>query len=216
MKTKIIILLGKSGCGKGTQAELLREKFKLDYIGSGDLLRARAKKNDFTGNNIAKTLKEGSLCPTAVISKLWLDKAEEMKNKKNLRGFVMDGNPRKMLEARMIDEALNWYGWEAKVFLIDISNKEAVWRLTKRRICQNCKNILPFVGEFRSMEKCPECGGKLATRSDDTVSAAKNRLAWFKKEVEPIVEYYRKSKRLVKINGEQSIKDVYKDILKHL
>jgi len=216
MKTKIIILLGKSGCGKGTQAELLQEKFKLDYIGSGDLLRARAKKNDFTGKKLAKTLKEGSLCPTAVISKLWLDKAEEMKNKKNLRGFVMDGNPRKMLEARMIDEALNWYDWEAKVFLIDISNKEAIWRLTKRRICQKCKNILPFVGDFRTMKKCPECGGKLTTRSDDTVSAAKNRLAWFKKEVEPIVEYYRKSKRLVKINGEQPIKDVYKDILKHL
>jgi len=216
MKTKVIIFLGKSGCGKGTQAGLLQEKFKLDYIGSGDMLRARAKKNDFTGKNLTKTLKEGKLCPTAVISKIWLDKAEEMKNKKNLRGFVMDGNPRKMLEARMIDEALDWYDWEAKVFLIDISDKEAIWRLTKRRICQKCKNILPFVGKFREIKKCPKCGGKLITRSDDTISSAKNRLSWFKKEVEPIVDYYKKSGRLIKINGEQSIEDVYKDILKAL
>jgi len=211
---KIIILLGKSGSGKGTQAELLQEKFNLDYIGSGDLLRARAKKNDFTGKNLDRVLNSGALAPTAVILKLWLDRAEQLKNKKNLKGFVMDGNPRKILEAYLIDEALDWYKWDAKIFLVDISDKEAVWRLTKRRICQKCKNILPFVGEFRKMKNCPECKGQLITRSDDKIKSVKNRLAWFKKDVQPIISYYRKSGRLIKINGEQSINDVFKDVLK--
>lgn len=213
---KIIILLGKSGSGKGTQAELLQEKFNLDYIGSGDLLRARAKNNDFTGKNLGKVLNGGGLAPTAVILKLWLDRAEQLKNKKNLKGFIMDGNPRKILEAYLIDEALNWYKWDAKIFLVDISDKEAVWRLTKRRICQKCKNILPFVGEFRKMNKCPECGGQLITRSDDKIKSVKNRLAWFKKDVQPIINYYKKTGRLVKVNGEQPIEKVFKDILKQI
>ncbi len=213
---KVIILLGKSGSGKGTQAELLQKKFDLDYIGSGDLLRARAKKTDFTGKNLGKVLNSGRLAPTAVMLKLWLDKAEQLRNKKKLKGFIMDGNPRKILEAYLIDEALDWYKWSPKIFLIDISNKEAIWRLTKRRVCKKCKNILPFVGEFRKMKKCPKCGGQLTTRSDDKIKSVKNRLAWFKKDVQPIINYYRKSSRLVKINGEQPIENVHKDILKAL
>ena len=83
-KPLIIIVLGKSGSGKGTQAELLKEKLGLDYIGSGDLLRARAKKKDFTGKEIAKILAAGALIPTPAIFKLWLDRVEELKTKKNL------------------------------------------------------------------------------------------------------------------------------------
>lgn len=215
-KPSVIILLGKSGCGKGTQAKLLTQKFGLDYIGSGDMLRARGKENDFTGKKINEIMLTGGLHPTAVIFKLWLDRAEELKQKKDLRGFVMDGNPRKILEAYLIDGALGWYEWDknVKIVLVDISNQEAIWRLTKRRMCQDCKMLIPFVGEFRKMEKCPKCGGKLITRADDTVKSAKNRLKWFKTDVQPIINYYRKSGRLVKVNGEQPIKDVFKDILK--
>ncbi|MDD2696834.1 MAG: nucleoside monophosphate kinase [Candidatus Pacebacteria bacterium] len=214
----IIILLGKSGSGKGTQADLLREKFGLDYIGSGDLLRARGKKKDFTGRKIAKILAEGKLIPTPAIFKLWSDATEKLKNKNSFKGLIMDGNPRKILEAYLIDETFGFYEWDknVKALLVDISDKEAIWRLTKRRICKNCKEIIPFVGEFRKMKKCPKCGGELMPRSDDTIAAAKNRLAWFKKDVQPIVNYYRKTGRLIRINGEQSIEDVFKDVLKVL
>ncbi len=214
----IIILLGKSGSGKGTQAELLQKKFGLEYIGSGDLLRIRGKRKDFTGKKLTKVLTKGELAPTSVIFKLWLEKAEELKNKKKLRGFVMDGNPRKILEAYLIDQALGWYEWNKnlKIILVDISDKEAIWRLTKRRICKKCKEIIPFVGHFRKIKKCPKCKGELVQRVDDTVKSVENRLDWFRKEVQPIINYYRKSSRLIKINGEQSIKDVFADILKLL
>jgi len=214
----ILILLGKSGSGKGTQAELLQKKFGLEYIGSGDLLRIRGKRKDFTGKKLTKVLTKGELTPTSVIFKLWLDKTEELKNKKKLRGFVMDGNPRKIFEAYLIDEALEFYEWDknVKIVLVDISDKEAIWRLTKRRICKKCKEIIPFVGHFRKIKKCPECGGQLVQRSDDTIKAVKNRLSWFKKDVQPIINYYRKTGRLIKINGEQLIENVFKDILKSL
>ena len=66
------------------------------------------------------------------------------------------------------------------------------------------------------MKKCPKCGGKLVKRPDDTVAAVKNRLTWFKTDVQPILNYYRKTGRLIKVNGEQSIENVFKDILKQL
>jgi len=210
MKKQIVIFLGKSGSGKGTQAKLLQKKLGLDYIGSGDLLRARAKKKDFSGKKIVKILAKGKLIPMPAIFKLWLDKTEELK------GFIMDGNPRRITEAYLIDEALEFYEWDknVKILLIHISDKEAIWRLTKRRICKKCKKIIPFVGEFRKIKKCPKCNGQLVGRSDDTIKAVKNRLKWFKTEVQPIINYYRKTGRLIKINGEQSIESVFKDILK--
>lgn len=216
-KKIVIILLGKSGCGKGTQAKLLQKKFGLDYIGSGDLLRARAKKNDFTGGKIASILLKGGLIPMVAAFKLWLDKAEALKKKKGLKGFVMDGNPRRILEAYLIDETLDFYEWgrDVKAILVDISDKEAIWRLAKRKICKNCREIIPFIGKFREMKQCPKCGGRLAQRKDDAIiEVIKKRLAWYRTEVQPIVNYYRKTGRLIKVNGEQPIENVFKDILK--
>ena len=212
------MLFGKSGAGKGTQADLLVEKMGLEYIGSGDLLRARRIKRDFTGKKIAEVMERGGLIPTPVIFKLWVDKVDKLKSKKKLKGFIIDGSPRKIFEAYLMDELLEWYEWKKnlRLILIDISNKEAIWRLTKRRQCKTCKEIIPFVGEFRRIKKCPKCGGELIKRSDDTVKAVKNRLKWFRTDVQPIINYYRKTGRLIKINGEQPIENVFKDILKAL
>lgn len=214
----VVIFLGKPGSGKGTQAELLGKRIGLDYVGSGDLLRERKIKKDFTGEKLVKVVDTGGLVPTPVIFKLWLDKFEIFKKRKDFKGFVMDGSPRKIFEAYLTDEALEWYEWDKnmKVMLIDVSNKEVIWRLTKRRICKKCGKLIPFVGEWRKVKKCPKCGGELKHRMDDTVSGVKNRLAWFKSDVQPVINFYRKTGRLIKINGEQSIENVFKDILKAL
>lgn len=214
----VVIFLGKPGSGKGTQAKLLGQKFGLDYVGSGDLLRARKAINDFTGEKLKKVVDAGGLVPTPIIFKLWLDKFEELKKRKKLKGFIMDGSPRKIFEAYLVDEALEWYQWNknVKVMLIDISDKEAIWRLTKRRICKKCGEIVPYVGKFREIKNCPKCKGELIRRADDTIAGVKRRLNWFKTDVQPVINFYRKTGRLIKINGEQSIEDVFKDILKAL
>ncbi|MGE4555107.1 MAG: nucleoside monophosphate kinase, partial [Candidatus Paceibacterota bacterium] len=123
-KPLVVIFLGKPGSGKGTQAKLLEERLGLNYVGSGELLRERKKRKDFTGEKIAKTIDKGGLVPTPVIFKLWLDEFDKLKTKNNLKGVVIDGSPRKILEAYLIDEALDWYEWNKnlKVFLIKISN----------------------------------------------------------------------------------------------
>ncbi len=184
---KIIILFGRSGSGKGTQAKLLQKEFPFDYSSSGNLLRARAKKNDFSGKKLRKVLNKGELAPTFLMVQAWSKKIREIKKEKNLRGLIIDGSPRALLEAKLMDDAFNWYEWSnVKIILLDISHKEAFNRLTKRR------------------------------RADDNLEAIKARLDYYKMDVEPVVDYYEKQKRLIRINGERSIEDVYQDIKKVL
>ncbi|MDD5144946.1 MAG: nucleoside monophosphate kinase [Candidatus Pacebacteria bacterium] len=213
---KAISVLGRAGCGKGTQSDLLVEKFGLEYFGSGESLRARAKKADFTGKKTAEVMAKGELVPAFVISNLWMDALEELKQKKGFKGIVFDGTPRKLAEAKFLEDALKWYEWDKnrKVVLIEVSEKESFNRLTKRRQCEKCKKVIPWIGDFKKMDKCHKCGGKLIFRTDDKPTAIRKRLAEYKSEVVPVIHYYNLQEKLVRVNGEQSIEDVFKDILK--
>jgi adenylate kinase len=214
---KVIILLGAPGSGKGTQAKLLQKKFGLKYIGSGEMLRERQKVKDFTGKKLLMvSWKKGELVPTFLISKLWIDELEKLKSNPKFKGFILDGSPRKIIETLLLDEALKWYEWQknVKFFLINISKKESIWRLTKRRTCQDCGRIIPYPGGLKKLKKCDQCGGKLMIRKDQSPRAIKKRLEEFEKETKPVINYYRKQGRLIEINGEQSIESIFKDILK--
>jgi adenylate kinase len=212
---QIIILLGRSGCGKGTQAKLLQQEFGFNYLSSGDLLRARMKENDFSGRKLREVLDKGKRAPTFLMFQVWSEKIREIKNKSDLEGLIVDGSPRSLLEAKLMDDIFNWYEWtNIKVILLDISEEEALNRLTKRRICKECGRLIPWVGEFKNLKKCDKCGGELETRFDDKPKAIRARLDFYKNDVQPVVDYYQKQGRLIRINGEQSIEDVYRDIKK--
>jgi len=219
----VIIFLGPPGSGKGTQAELLKKKFNLECIGSGDLLRFRKKKKDYTGKKIGQVIDQGKRVPTPVIFTLWINKMESLKKNQlkvnsYFNGFIIDGSPRTISEANLIELALEWYEWDKniKVFFINISSKETIFRLTKRRICGLCGRSIPYTKKFKKLKKCDKCQGNLIVRADDNIKGIKERLKWFKTEVKPVIDCYKKRKRLIKINGEQSIGDVFKDILKFI
>ncbi|MEK9135296.1 MAG: nucleoside monophosphate kinase [Patescibacteria group bacterium] len=187
-----LIIYGRAGSGKGTQANLLVKKFGLEHFSSGEELRQRQKAGDFTGKKLAKVMGEGKWVPECAIIKIWMDKLEEFKQKRNFRGWIYDGGPRLTLETELLDKALIWYEWQKniKVILIDISEKAAFDRLTKRRQSEN--------------------------RLDDKPKAIKERLAQFKKYTIPQINYFKKQGKLIKVNGEQPIENVFKDILKKL
>ncbi|MFA5368411.1 MAG: nucleoside monophosphate kinase [Candidatus Paceibacterota bacterium] len=187
-KPLIIILLGKSGSGKGTQVNLIAEKYGLKKIGSGELLRQRKKQEDFSGSKISTVIDNGGIIPTPVIFKLWMDKLEEFKKGSEFEGIIFDGSPRKIKEAYLMDEALEWYEWNenVKVILIDISDEEVVKRIASR--------------------------AGLEDRPEDSPEGIKKRLAWFEAEVVPVINYYKENNRLITINGEQSIEKVFNDI----
>ncbi len=215
-KISVINLIGPPGSGKGTQAKMLSDEFGFKYLGSGDCLRSYSKKNNFTGKKLFNVMNKGKLVPSFIVTKILGDGLEDLKNKSNEKGFVLDGWTRIKIEAMLLDEALKWYEWDKnlKVFLIKISNKESFDRLTKRRQCLKCKRLIPWVGDFKKIKKCDKCQGKLVTRMDDNIESIKERLEEYKKETIPAINYYKKQKRLIEINGQQSIENVFKDILK--
>lgn len=188
----VICVLGKAGAGKGTQVNLLKERLGLNYIGSGELLRKRKEIKDFTGKKIADVIDKGGLVPSPVIFALWMAELEKIRNLEKNNGILIDGSPRKILEAYLIEEAVNWYGWSDnfKIMIIDISDEEAVARLLKR--------------------------AEIEGRADDTEEGIRKRLGWYKDEVEPVIEFFEKKGSVVKINGEQSVEDVYNEIIQRL
>lgn len=212
----VLILLGKSGAGKGTQLNLLKERLGLEFIGTGDLLRSRKKIDDFTGRKIAEVIDGGGIIVTPIPFKLWMDSFEKIKNKGDFNGLIIDGSPRKIKEAWLLEDALNWYEWDkrVKVVLIDISEEESIARITRRKTCPKCNNIIMFSKEDPDIENCPKCGSVLVKRPDDTLEGTKKRLAWFEEEVGQTIKYYEDNNKLIRINGEQSVEDVYSDIIK--
>lgn len=191
-KPLVVCVLGKAGSGKGTQVNLLKERLNLNYIGSGELLRNRKLKNDFTGKKIASVIDKGGMSPSTIVFSLWISELEKFKNLENINGILIDGSPRKILEAYLINEAIEWYEWKEnfKVILIDISDEEVFKRLAKR--------------------------AEIEGREDDTRAGVEKRLAWYKKEVLEVIEFYKKKGLLIKINGEQEVEAVYNEIIEKL
>lgn len=213
-----IIIFGRAGSGKGTQADLLAQKFKLMHFSSGEALRNRQKKGDFTAGKLKQVMNEGKWAPEAIIIQIWLAKLEEFKRKNNFKGWIYDGGPRFMLEAGLLNRAFEWYEWEknVKIILIDISEKASLDRLMKRRQCNKCGEIIPWIGKYKELKRCNKCSGELIHRQDDKPEAIKKRLEEFKKNTMPVINHFQKQGKLIKINGEQPINDVFKDILKFI
>lgn len=191
-KPLVLSVIGKSGAGKGTQVKLLRERLNLKYVGSGDLLRKRKEAKDFTGKKIASIINTGGLAPSSIVFKLCIDDFERLKEEGVEKGIVIDGAPRKLLEAKMMGEAMEWYDWidNYKVIVIDISDEEVLRRLLKR--------------------------AEIEGRSDDTEEGIKKRLSWFRKEVDPVIDFFEEKGGILRINGEQSIEEVYDEIIQKL
>ena len=209
------ILIGRSGSGKGTQAELLMEHSgNLLHVVTGDLFRELAKKDTDVSRKVKKILDEGGLPFDDLATTLWMYYLAH--NLKEDQGLICDGFPRRVREAENLDRFLEFLERKQDTYVlsIDISRKEAFDRLTKRRICKKCSQLIPWVGKFKELKACDKRGGELIYRHDDKPEAINRRLDYYEESVVPTINYYKKQKRLIRINGEQSIEDVFRDILK--
>ena len=211
-KATTIIILGRPGSGKGTQAALIAKKIKADALGTGDLLRDLADEKTYLAKQLAPILKKGKLVPTWLASFVWI---RELGNTHPKQRIIFDGSPRTLAEAKMLDEVLAWYDRSKKlVILIDISVKESVKRLLTRRICSSCRTPAIEAAYKDTEIRCHICRGKLIRRTDDKPKVIKKRLKIFDKDVTPIVKHYRLKGHLKIVNGKQDPDKVTKDILK--
>ena len=210
------IVLGPQGCGKGTQAKLLLKEFKnLYYVSTGDFFRKLSVTKSDAGQRVKRVVDAGGLPYDDLATTLWMH--EIAFNVKENQGILADGFPRRVNEAHNLYGFLKFLGRDKNtlIVLLNISEKEAINRLTKRRICKKCGQLIPWVGKYKTITKCDKCGGGLEVRTDDDADGIRKRLAWYKQRAIPALNYLKKQGLpLLKINGEQSIENVFKDVLR--
>jgi len=193
---KNFVLIGPPASGKGTQARLLLKKFKNSYyISTGELFRKLIKEKTDTGQRVKKVVESGGLPFDDLATTLWM--GEIAFNVKKNQSIIADGFPRRLQEAKDLDAFLKFLQRDKNTlfFLIEISEKEALKRLSKGRIFKN---------------------GKRKKRADDDRDDIKKRFRIYRKKTIPAINYLKKQGKLVNINGEQSIKDVLKNILEKI
>lgn len=210
------IFLGPPASGKGTQTKLLQQKLNLPHIDTGSMLRAAIANGSEPGKIAKSHMDKGDLVPVEIVGKIIKERLSEDDCK---NGFILDGYPRSIEQAEMLDEIfaeLN-KNQEVKISVInvDVNDEFLLERIVNRRFCKDCGHIysLKFTPS-QEEDKCDYCGGELIQRSDDTEEIAKNRFKTYKEQTKPLIEFYTQKGWLHAINGEQSIEDVFADIKK--
>lgn len=202
-----IILLGLPGAGKGTQAKILTKELGTPHISTGDILRAAVLKGTPLGLKAEKYIISGELVPDDLIIGLV---KERIKERDCEGGFLLDGFPRTVPQA----EALEKISAIDRVIKLRVKDKKAIERLSGRGTCKRCGALYHTTNLPPKREGiCDRCGGELIVREDDREEAILKRLEVYRKETQPLVDYYTKKGLLVTIDGENPVEEVTKDLL---
>ncbi|RLC52268.1 MAG: nucleoside monophosphate kinase [Candidatus Cloacimonadota bacterium] len=203
-----IILIGIQGSGKGTQAELLAEKFGWKHINVGELFRQNIEQKTELGLKAKSYIEKGELVPDELVFDLIETALKSAKN-----GFVLDGFPRNMKQAEYL---LNHFRID-KVILLDLPDKSAIKRLTSRRVCEKCGAVYNLLFKKPKVEGiCDKCGGNLIQRKDDTEVVISKRIEKFHQETGKVIEFFAAKNLLVKIDADRDLKEIESDIEKLL
>jgi len=207
-----LILLGPPGSGKGTQASLLIQKFNVPHISTGDILRAAITTGTSLGKKAQEYMNKGELVPDEVVIGIVEERLGEADTQK---GFLLDGFPRTVPQAKALDETLKSLGKELDAVIdIEVSEEEIVQRISGRRVCADCKEVYHLIYEApENVNYCDVCGGKLIQRPDDRVETVKRRLQVYKNQTEPLIGFYRDKDLLRSVNGEQDVEAVFEDVV---
>jgi len=196
MKDKIV-LLGAPGSGKGTQAEMLKNEFGITHLSVGDILREERKNGTELGEQVTGYMNRGELVPDELIKAIVRNRILEVD------GFVLDGFPRTIPQAEMLEEVMREKGTDVDaVIYLKVDRETVLRRLTGRRVCGQCGKLYHVTNmPPRAEGVCDACGEALITRKDDTPETVITRLEVYNKATEPLVEYFRKKKKLIEIDG---------------
>ena len=207
-----IIMLGAPGAGKGTQAKKIAEKYQIPHISTGDIFRANIKNGTELGMEAKKYMDQGQLVPDELTVKILLDRVakDDCAN-----GYVLDGFPRTIPQAEVLDKALSELG-DAIDFAIDVNvpDENIVRRMSGRRACLSCgatyhiEHIPP-----KTEGICDTCGKELVLRDDDKPETVLNRLKVYHDQTQPLIDFYTKKGVLHTVDGTVDMKDVFAAIV---
>ena len=203
-----LILLGAPGAGKGTQAEIISEKYNIPTISTGNIIRAALKNGTEMGLKAKSYIDAGELVPDNVVIGIIKERLSEADCKE---GYILDGFPRTIPQAVALDDM----GFVIDAALsIEVDDSEIVKRMSGRRVCEKCG--ASYHTEFKKPEVegvCNLCGGKLVIRKDDEPETVKNRLNVYHEQTEPLKDFYRSCGKLIMVEGQDKVEDTTRLVL---
>jgi adenylate kinase len=206
-----LILMGPPGAGKGTQAERLVDDFDLPYYATGDILRAAIDEGSDLGTKAKEYVDRGDLVPDEVICDVIMERIDTPEAED---GFILDGFPRTVRQAEVLDEALGGRGRSlTAAVLIDAPRAEIVRRLSGRRICAKNQHVYHVEFDPPKIEGvCDQDGSRLVQREDDKPETIEKRLAVYHEQTEPLVEWYDDRGLLRRFDGSRTPEEVHSHI----
>ena len=210
-----IIMLGAPGAGKGTQAKIISDKYHIPHVSTGDIFRANIKEGTDLGKEAKSYMDQGLLVPDELTVKILLDRVEK---EDCVNGFVLDGFPRTIPQAEVLEEALAKKNEKLDYAInVDVPDEKIIKRMSGRRACINCgatfhvENIPP-----KKEGICDRCGKDLVLRDDDKEETVRKRLDVYHEQTKPLIDFYRDKGILNTIDGTAEMKDVFAAIEKIL
>ena len=203
-----IIMLGAPGAGKGTQAKMIADRYGVPHVSTGDIFRANIKEGTELGKEAKTYMDKGLLVPDELTVKILLDRVakDDCKN-----GYVLDGFPRTIPQAEVLDKALAELGDAIDYAIdVDVPDENIVNRMSGRRACLACgatyhiEHIPP-----KQEGVCDRCGKELVLRDDDKPETVKKRLGVYHEQTQPLIDFYTKKGILKTVDGTADMKDVF-------
>jgi adenylate kinase len=209
--SKIVVLMGAPGAGKGTQARLLQERLGLPQISTGDMFRAMKEAQTPLAEEVRAIMNAGKLVPDDLTIRV----VEERTNREDCkRGYILDGFPRTPAQAAMLEKLAVEQGNKIQAILVDVPGELLEKRMTGRRNCPVCGEIYNvYFKPPKSDEVCdfhPEA--RLNHRADDNTETVQARLATYERDTRPLLDYYEQSHRLARVDGTRDVEAIYGDI----
>jgi len=207
-----IIMLGAPGAGKGTQAKMIADKYQVPHVSTGDIFRANIKNGTELGKEAKKYMDQGQLVPDELTVKILLDRVAQADC---ANGYVLDGFPRTIPQAQVLDEALTKLGESIDYAInVDVPDENIVRRMSGRRACLSCgatyhiEHIPP-----KQEGVCDTCGSALVLRDDDKPETVLNRLKVYHDQTQPLIDFYTEKNVLKTVDGTVDMKDVFAAIV---